>query len=209
MKLKDRILIRVGTGIIKVLGNTWRIRVVGQERINSLRSNSKPFIFSLWHGHLLPLLWHHRNEGISILISEHRDGELIARTAELLGYNTVRGSSTRGAERALLGLVRALNEGKEVAITPDGPRGPAYTYAPGALIAAQRSGALILPIVARANRAWHLKSWDKFMIPKPFAKITVGYGEPTTVNADSPRGAAEHAERLQEAMTVAMGEASV
>lgn len=205
MNIKTRLMIQAGTVAIKALARTWRFNVVGQQHLNTLRSQHKPFIFSLWHGQLLPLLWQHRNQDVSILISEHRDGELIARTAELLGYKTVRGSSTRGGERALLGLVRVLKDGGEVAVTPDGPRGPAYTYAPGALVAAQRSGAHILPIVAYADKAWRLNSWDKFMIPKPFARITVAYGQPTLVKEESPRAAARHVERLQQIMAATLG----
>ena len=94
--------------------------------ISVARGNT--FIFALWHGQLLPLLWHHREEGVLVLISEHRDGELVARTAQSLGYGLIRGSSTRGAERALISLVRELQAGHEVAITPDGPRGPARDF---------------------------------------------------------------------------------
>src|SRR6266704_3515958 len=120
------------------------------------------FIFSLWHGHLLPLLWYHRDESVAVLISEHRDGELVARAASSLGFRLIRGSTTRGADRALISIVRELQAGREVAITPDGPRGPAAKFAPGALVAAQRSDSFILPVVAVADRAWRLRSWDRF-----------------------------------------------
>jgi len=173
---------------------------VNEEHLNDLRASGQPFIYSLWHGHLLPLLWHHRGSGVAILISEHRDGELIARAAQWLGYRLIRGSTTRGAERALLSLVRELKGGRQVAITPDGPRGPARTFAPGALIAAQRSGAPILPVAASADRAWRLKSWDRFVIPKPFARVTVAYGAPTTVDAPSARAAADDAPRVEALM---------
>ena len=92
--------------------------------------------------------------------------------------------------------MRAIDEGHDAAVTPDGPRGPAHVFAPGAAIAAQRTGALLVPIRA-ASRAWRLKSWDRFLIPKPFARVQVVYGELTSVVASSPRAAAEHADRLQ------------
>jgi len=176
-----------------MLAATWRYRVIGAETIESLRSHHSSFIFSLWHGHLLPLLWHHQGEGVAILVSEHRDGELIARLAGSIGYRLVRGSTTRGGDRALLALVRELRAGREVAVTPDGPKGPAHSYAPGALIAAQRSGAPIVPVAAHADRAWHLKSWDAFMIPKPFARVTVAYGAPARVESPTARGAQSEA----------------
>jgi lysophospholipid acyltransferase (LPLAT)-like uncharacterized protein len=199
----------VGRGFLHMLARTWRIRVVNGEHVRDLRRAGHTFIFALWHGQLLPLLWHHREEGVRVLISEHRDGELVARTAQSLGYGLIRGSSTRGAERALISLVRELQEGHEVAITPDGPRGPATTFASGALVAAQRSDSFILPVAASADRAWRLRSWDRFMIPKPFARVTVAYGAPAKVLAKTSRAAAEEGPRferlLNEAGEIARG----
>ena len=200
---KSRLALALGKGALGVLARTWRYRVVNGRELSNLRSTSEPFIFSLWHGHLLPLLWHHRGQRVSILISEHRDGELIARTAQWLGYGLVRGSTTRGGERALLALVRELESGREVAITPDGPRGPARTFAPGALVAAQRSQSAILPVAAAADRAWRLSSWDRFMIPKPFARITVAYGSAVKVEAPSARAAAADGPRFEALMNAA------
>jgi lysophospholipid acyltransferase (LPLAT)-like uncharacterized protein len=130
-----------------------------------MRRERQPIVFALWHGDLLPLLYQHRNEGVSVLISEHRDGELIARVAESLGFRTVRGSSSRGASRALVGLTRELTSGHDVAITPDGPRGPARSFAPGALIAAQRGNGAVIAVGLAAKSAWRLRSWDRFVIP--------------------------------------------
>jgi len=132
-----------------------------------------------------------------VLVSAHRDGEIVARIAERLGMRTVRGSSTRGAARALLGVVRELEEGREVAVTPDGPRGPARKFASGALVAAQRAGAPIIGIGVSAKRAWRLKSWDGFMIPKPFTRVDVVYSTPTLVTAGSPREAENEAPRFE------------
>ncbi|MDQ6768397.1 MAG: lysophospholipid acyltransferase family protein [Gemmatimonadota bacterium] len=202
---RDRAVLLVGGGFLRVLARTWRIRVVNGDFVGQLRSTGRPFIFALWHGHLLPLLWHHRDEGVKVLISEHRDGELVARTAESLGYGLIRGSTTRGADRALISLVRELQAGREVAITPDGPKGPAEKFAPGALVAAQRSDTFILPVVASASRSWRLRSWDRFMIPKPFARVTVAYGPPTKVLATNPRAAAEEAPRFERLMSDAIG----
>ncbi len=200
---RPRLTLLLGKGVLGALAPTWRFRVLNEATLKELRASGKPFIFSLWHGHLLPLLWHHRGSNVAILISEHRDGELIARTARWLGYRLIRGSTTRGAERALLSLVRELKEGRQVAVTPDGPRGPARTFAPGALIAAQRSGAAILPVAASADRAWRLRSWDRFIIPKPFARVTVAYGTPTTVDAPSARAAVTDAPRVEALMNAA------
>lgn len=185
---------------LRALAATWHYRVIGGEAIESLRAHGTPFIFSLWHGQLLPLIWHHREQGIAILVSEHRDGELIARLASSIGYRLIRGSTTKGGERALLALVKELRAGKEVAVTPDGPKGPARSYAAGALVAAQRSGAPIVPIAAHADRAWHLASWDSFMIPKPFARVTVAYGPATRVASPTARDAQGEAPAFQKLM---------
>ena len=185
---------------LRVLAATWRYRIVGHDAVKSARAGQTPLLFSLWHGQLLPLIWLHRNEGVAILVSEHRDGEIIARVAKSLGYGLIRGSTTRGGERALLTLATQLKAGVDAAVTPDGPKGPARSYAPGALIAAQRSGALVVPVAAHANRAWHLSSWDSFMIPKPFATVSVAYGRPTPVISSSSREAALEAPAFQAMM---------
>ena len=193
-----------GKGVLRALGLTWRIRLVNTGPMTALRKTKQGFIFSLWHGQLLPLLWQHRGEGIVVLISEHRDGELVARAASALGFGLIRGSSTRGADRALISIIREVESGKEVAITPDGPKGPTQKFAPGALVAAQRAGSFIVPLGVTADRAWHLKSWDRFMIPKPFARVTIAYGEPTRVLAASPRGAAAEGPRFEALMSDAV-----
>jgi hypothetical protein len=192
-----RWIVRLGATFLRVLASTWRMRSHGIEALHAARADDKRVIFALWHGELLPLLWQHRGENVAIVISEHRDGEIVARIAESLGYATVRGSSSKGGSRALIGLMREIDAGRDGAITPDGPRGPARVFAPGAAVASQRTGALIVPIRAAASSAWRLKSWDRFLIPKPFARVDVSYGELTQVVADSPREAAEQAPRLQ------------
>jgi lysophospholipid acyltransferase (LPLAT)-like uncharacterized protein len=202
---RSQAVLLLGRGVLHLLGRTWRFRLVNAESVGGLRAAKQGFIFSLWHGHLLPLLWYHRDESVAVLISEHRDGELVARAASSLGFRLIRGSTTRGADRALISIVRELQAGREVAITPDGPRGPARKFAPGALIAAQRSDSFIVPTVAVADRAWRLKSWDGFMIPKPFARVTIAYGKPAKVLAPSPRAAADEGPRFEEMMSQAVG----
>ena len=194
---KVRWTVRLGAAVLRLLALTWRIRVENGAESSAAHAAGRRVIYALWHGELLPLLWHHRDRGIAVVISEHRDGEIIARIAERLGYTTVRGSSSRGGSRALIGLMRAIEAGRDGAVTPDGPRGPAHVFAPGAAIAAQRTGASILPVRASATRAWRLKSWDRFLIPKPFARVRVVYGALTPVRTESPREAADLAPQLQ------------
>jgi lysophospholipid acyltransferase (LPLAT)-like uncharacterized protein len=189
--------VRIGTLLFRALASTWRMRPHGDAELQAARAANRRIIYTLWHGEQLPLLWHHRGENVAIVISDHRDGEIIARIAHSLGYTTVRGSTSRGGSRALIGLMREIGAGRDGAITPDGPRGPAHVFAPGVAVAAQRTGALIVPLRATAARAWRLKSWDRFVIPKPFTRVDVRYGPLTAVEAASPREAAEHAPRLQ------------
>jgi len=200
LSLWAKLSLLAGSGLIRSLASTWRYRVIGGERLGKLRAKRTPIVFALWHGQMLPLLWHHRGQGVAVLVSEHKDGEVIARILQSMGYGLIRGSTSRGAGRALLGLVRTLKDGNDVAVTPDGPRGPRHRFAPGAAVAAHRADAPILATVAHVDRFWQLRTWDGFMIPKPFARITVAYGEPSLVAASSPREAAEHAARLEALM---------
>jgi lysophospholipid acyltransferase (LPLAT)-like uncharacterized protein len=194
----------LGPALLRVLHSTWRVREINSSGWRELRRTQKPFIFALWHGHLLPLVVQHRSQGVKILISEHRDGEMIAQIAARLGLPSIRGSTTRGGARALLAMCDALVSGNEVAVTPDGPRGPARRFASGALVAAHRAGAPIIPIGVSASRAWRLKSWDGFMIPKPFARVTVAYGDPTYVNAPDARAAALQTALFEAAINAAV-----
>ena len=189
---------RAGSLLVRVLASTWRLRVINAEPHRAVRASGQPVIYTFWHGTMLPLLWQHRKERVAILISEHGDGEIIARIAHSLGYHSVRGSSSRGGERAILGTARELEGGRDVAFTPDGPRGPRESFAPGALIVSQRTGAPLVLITVDAPRAWRLKSWDRFLIPKPFARVTIGYEDPLRVEAADARAAAAQAPLWQE-----------
>jgi lysophospholipid acyltransferase (LPLAT)-like uncharacterized protein len=191
--------VRLGVIVVRLLAMTWRVRIVGEEIVTALRRARQPIVFTLWHGQMLPLLWGHRNQGVSVLISEHRDGEIVAGIAAALGFRTVRGSTYRGADRALAGLVRELRDGHDVAVTPDGPRGPAGHFAPGALVAAQKANAPIVSVGMAATRAWRMKSWDAFMIPKPFARVTIAY-DTARIESTTAREAAAEAPRFQRLM---------
>jgi len=197
---KMRWIVRLGALLVRTLAATWRIRVIGDEGLRAEREAGRAVIITLWHGQMLPLLYQHRGEGVAILISEHRDGEIIARIATALGHRTVRGSTTRGAGRALLSMVRQVESGQDIAVTPDGPRGPAKSFAAGALIVAQRTGAAIIPATVVARSAWRLGSWDRFMIPRPFARVIISYGAAAHVSAGDARAASSEAPRFQQLM---------
>lgn len=186
---------------LRLLAASWRIRTEHEERWRPLYEARRPHVFLLWHEALLPLLWQHRRQSITIVVSEARDGQYLADFAATLGYRAVRGSSTRGAARALLGAVRELQAGYAVAFTPDGPRGPRREMKPGVVAAAQRGGAVIVPLHAEADRAWRLHSWDRFMIPKVGARVRIRYGRPFEVaagDAGLAEGVGEAEDRLRE-----------
>jgi lysophospholipid acyltransferase (LPLAT)-like uncharacterized protein len=180
--------------ILRMLASSWRIRLAHEERWRELYEAKRPHVFLLWHEALLPLLWQHRGQGIAIVVSEAREGRYLSDFAASLGYRSLLGSSTRGGARALLGAVRELQAGHAVAFTPDGPRGPRRELKPGVVAAAQRGGAVIVPLHAEADRAWRLHSWDRFMIPQPLARVWITYGRPFEV-APGDTGFSEGLER--------------
>jgi lysophospholipid acyltransferase (LPLAT)-like uncharacterized protein len=161
----------LGPPLIKTLAASWRFRKSGFLQFQ------RPLLVVLWHSRILPLLALHKQEGLVLLISRHRDGGYLADLAESWGYRSVRGSTKRGGEIGLLGIVRALQDGAMVAMTPDGPRGPALRVQPGAVAAAQHAGVPIMAAGARTASAWYLRSWDRMCIPKPFAAIDVEYSD--------------------------------
>jgi hypothetical protein len=196
-------LSRLGLVLLWILGRTWRVRFTNSEVLHAEHAQGRGVILALWHGQLLPLLWANRRRHLAVIISEHSDGEIIARVAIALGIHPVRGSTTRGAARALLGAAREVDAGYDLAITPDGPRGPARSVAPGALHIAQRTGAAVIPMSAAARRAWKLNSWDGLLIPKPFTRVVVTYGTPIRIDSDAARKAAEASNSLQLAIDAA------
>lgn len=172
----------LGRGVLDTLLGTMRIHVSAPQP-----AVDGPVIYTLWHGRLLPLTYLHRHQEIHTLISRSADGEYIARIVERWGYVAARGSSSRGGPAALREMVKAARAGKSLAVTPDGPRGPRQKLKRGVLTAAQLSGIPLVPMSGAANRAWWIEGWDRFLIPKPFARLHVRYGAPVYV----PRNATE------------------
>lgn len=181
VKVPPAVVRTAGVPLFRALAHSWRITSLHQERWSGLVESGQPYVFMCWHEALLPLLWRHRRHGIAIVVSDARDGQYLADLGASIGYRLVRGSSTRGAARALLGAVRELQAGHPVAFTPDGPRGPRRELKQGVIAAAQRGDAVILPLHAEADRAWRLQSWDRFMVPKPFSRVRIAYAEPIRV----------------------------
>lgn len=196
----------LGQGLLGSLFLTVRFQKFGEEHLRPFRVAGKPVIFVFWHGRLLPLVHVHRHQRAVVLVSEHGDGEYIARIVRRFGFGTVRGSSTRGGVKGLRGLVRAARRGYDLAITPDGPRGPNRELKPGALTVAQMTGSPLIPVAVGASSAWRADSWDGFMVPKPFAKVSVAYGAPCHVER---RAGHEETERALRTLTNSMAELAV
>ena len=191
----------LGGALVLALGATWRVRHVGTEAAGAARARGERWIFALWHSRLLALTYTHRRWDAAVLISRHRDGELIARLVQRLGFVTARGSSTRGGGEGARALMRHVEQGRLTAITPDGPRGPARRVKPGLIWLASRSGLPIVPAAAAASAEWRLRSWDGFRVPRPFARVLIGYGPPIAVPADLDEAGAETwRERVQAAL---------
>ena len=167
--------------VVSALASTWRVEVLHPDRLELAKATPGPRVVLLWHDALLPLFWQHRGLGIVVVVSLARDGQYLVDQARRFGYGTVEGSSHRGRVQAMRGAIRELSAGGTVAITPDGPRGPRRVIKPGGLAAAQATGALVVTLHAEARPARRLGSWDRFLIPWPFARVRIGYGPPFRV----------------------------
>lgn len=178
--LGDFALVR-GHLVLRALGATWRMRYVGRESVERARFGGGPVLYACSHGLLLPLAFAQRDRGIVVMVSESRDGEIIASVLDRLGFGSVRGSSTRGGVRAALELARLGRQGRDLAITPDGPKGPRGKVDPGIAIVAARANVPIVPMGMAADRAWRARTWDRFLVPLPGSRVVVTYGEPIRV----------------------------
>ncbi|MHB1022048.1 MAG: lysophospholipid acyltransferase family protein [Acidobacteriaceae bacterium] len=181
---------RLASLLIRLIGITLRFEDVCEPGVQPGDRMPGPGVFCFWHRHLLTAAWRFRNLGIGILISRSFDGELIARTVERLGFKAVRGSSSRGGAVGLLGMETAYREGRIVAFTADGPRGPVYVAKPGAAKLAQAVGSTVGAFCVLPQRAWELNSWDRFLIPKPFSRVVTCWSQHVVVPAGEDEFAA-------------------
>lgn len=171
----------LGRWVIGLYYRTIRIRNSPEVEARLKGGGCPPGVYAFWHAHQLSAVWHLRGLGAGVMISASRDGEYIARIARSLGFQPVRGSSSRRGAAGLKGMIELARRGNAVAITPDGPRGPRYTVHPGALAIAQKSGQPVTPFAIGLSRYWELPSWDRFRIPKPFARGYLISGAPLHV----------------------------
>jgi len=169
---------------VTLIGWTTRQRVVRAEIPQDVHSAGERFIYAFWHQRQVFFTWSHRNVEAAVLVSKSKDGELIAKTMGLSGIDAVRGSSSRGGAVAAREMVEILRSGRDIGITPDGPRGPAREVKEGAVRVAQLAGMPIVPIAnALSARIEIARSWDRFQVPLPFGRSVVIYGEPIRVAA--------------------------
>ena len=167
-----------GALLLRVLGATWRVRTIGEDPL----SRGDPLIATAWHRGLLIAAYCWRNRGIVVSISQSRDGDLANSVVRHLGFAaSARGSSSSGTTGLLRNLIRQLRAGQSVGILPDGPRGPAGTVKPGVIALARAAGARVVPIGISASPSKQLGSWDRAILPFPFARVTCSYGEPIQV----------------------------
>ena len=146
------------------------------------RFSDSPVIYVLWHGRMFLPLFYFQKTGIIILVSEHSDGEIITAALKSAGCNTIRGSTTRGGVSALAKLVKLARQGKKIAFTPDGPRGPRWHFQPGPVYLAAKTGLPVVPLTGSVNCAHYFKSWDSFQLPLPFSRGVFIIGEPYHVD---------------------------
>jgi lysophospholipid acyltransferase (LPLAT)-like uncharacterized protein len=166
------------------VGATSRIIWVNRVIREDLEKEGRGFIYAFWHGRQVFLVYLHQKDRIHPLVSQSRDGELIARVCRSFAIEPVRGSSSRGGSEAVLELKTLIESGDRIGFTPDGPRGPHRAVQPGVLYLAQKTGRPIVPVAYGAKRRWVFKgSWDEFVVPKLFNRITMVYGEPLTVKS--------------------------
>ena len=158
----------VGTLAVRLIGMTLRFGVHTEP--GGAPFDTHPLILCFWHRGIFASTWAFRKQNIGVITSQSFDGEYIARIISAFGYVPIRGSSSRGGARALLESRRILEAGRTVAFTTDGPRGPVYVTKPGPVLLASKSGVPIVAFHIAIEKAWLLKSWDRFMIPKPFSR---------------------------------------
>ena len=196
---RARFVVELGYHLIQLLVRTLRFEIEDRGGI-VLAARASPFIFPVWHNRLLllPAIFRRflAERNAAALISASRDGDMLAAFVERYGYGTIRGSSSRRGASAMLRLTEVFESGTHIVITPDGPRGPVYEMGRGVIFLAQKTNADVVPASVEFSRSWRLRSWDRFMIPRPFATVRVILGSRMRI-ADTADDEEFEAERLR------------
>ena len=195
----------LAAAVVRALGPTLRLTVTGVDALLPAWRERRPLIYALWHGRLLMVPWIAARlatlpgaRGIRVLASRSGDGELVARFVRRFGLESVRGSSSRGGAGALRALAAALHAGDDVVLAPDGPRGPRHRVQMGLPALAALSGAAVIPLAFAARPARRLATWDAFLVPAPFARCVMLFGDAVQVTRDEDREQAR--QRLEQAL---------
>lgn len=208
MSARDRLpglVARALAIVVRVLGATLRVRAVGTEALAPSWSARRPLIYAVWHGRILMVPWMNerlRRRGaraVQVLASRSRDGDLVAAYVRRFGLGAARGSSSRGGAAGLRALAATLRAGGDVAVVPDGPRGPRERLQAGVVALAALTGAPVVPLAFAARPARRLASWDRFLVPWPFARCAVVFGAPVAVARDADRDIARR--EIERALT--------
>lgn len=184
----------LGAWVVRGLAATLRLQVVGIDPLRELWRGDRPLIYAVWHGRILMVPWANARlrravgaRPVTVLASRSRDGELVSAFVRRFGLATVRGSSSRAGASGLRQLARAVSAGHDVAVVPDGPRGPRLTLQPGIVTLAVLTGAPVVPVAFAARPARRLRSWDEFLVPLPFGRGVLAFGEPLWLARDADR----------------------
>ncbi len=181
-RFRPRILGPLVYWLVRLLGSTWKVHAIGYEPYENLPGG---IVFAGWHGRTAPAAIFFRNKGFYTIISASNDGRIQDRIFRGFGFKTLRGSTGRGGVKAAAASIRVLRAGAKMAFTPDGPRGPSGIVQPGILLLARRAGVPMVPVGVSADRRWLVRSWDRYMVPKPFARAVLVFGEPFTLSESS------------------------
>ena len=192
---------RLLSWLLRGLFGTLRPEYVQRQLEQQAQGGRRPILFAFWHGRMLYFLklYEYLGARVTVLVSQSRDGELVAQLLSCFGFQTARGSTSRGGARGLLAVVNKVRSGMHACFTPDGPRGPRFQVQPGLVMVAKRTGAPILPMTFGAQWKRVLASWDGFLLPLPFSRVVVVYGEPIYVPADASAADLEAKRREVEA----------
>jgi len=181
-RLGSYLVPHVAPKVLRILARSWKVTTLGQEHWD--HAYAQPgMLIALWHGRMIVPLQAHAGKEVSVLVSPSGDGELVLPILAQFGFEWISGSSNKNPARAVREMVGRLKAGGRIVITPDGPRGPHHHVNPGPVWMARETGFPLVAVGCAVDRAWHLRSWDRFTIPKWGARVVVSYSEPLYVAA--------------------------
>ncbi len=192
-KFTSRLVPLLAPPVIRLYFSTMKIRWLCPPPPPALEQHH--FLYAFWHQRLLVFTYTHQDQGVTVMISRHADGALIADTVERMGFHTIRGSSTRGGKKALFEMSR--QRGTDLAITPDGPRGPRHTVKNGLVYLAAKTGCPIIPGTCSYGRFWRFNSWDRFILPKPGTRALIQTRAPIVIPPEAAGDIKRYRKKLE------------